>query len=142
MVWYGGGCQITIEFICKGISMLFHSEKSYGGGGGWHCNYRVKLQVQVSQRFEIDLGPGPELDNKRKIKKSGSHSESPSECYSESHLKCHLENHMRKSCEYLPFGLDWMKKCENHHSNIFLLWGGSGALRVQHYGWLIDLKCM
>ena len=75
-------------------------------------------------------------------RKSGSHSESPSECYSESHLKCHLENHMRKSCEYLPFGLDWMKKCENHHSNIFLLWGGSGALRVQHYGWLIDLKCM
>ena len=49
---------------------------------------------------------------------------------------------MRKSCEYLPFGLDWMKKCENYHSNIFLLWGGSGALRVQHYGWLIDLKCM
>ena len=43
--------------------MLFHSEKfSGGGGGGWYCNYRVKLQV--SQRFEIDLGPGPELDNK------------------------------------------------------------------------------
>ena len=56
---------MTIEFICEEISMLFHSEKfSGGGGGGWHCNYRVKLQVQVSQRFEIDLGPGPELDNK------------------------------------------------------------------------------
>ena len=53
MVWYWGGegCQITIEFICKEISMLFQSEKFYGGGGGgggWHCNYRVKLQVQVS----------------------------------------------------------------------------------------------
>ena len=39
LVWYGlvgggGGCQITIEFICKGISMLFQSEKFYGGGGG------------------------------------------------------------------------------------------------------------
>ena len=33
--------------------------------GGWHCNYRVKLQVQISyQRFEIGLGPGPKLDNR------------------------------------------------------------------------------
>ena len=48
--------------------MLFCSEKFYGWvvGGGWrHCNYSYKLQVQVSyQRFEIDLGPGPELDRK------------------------------------------------------------------------------
>ena len=34
------------------------------GGWWWHCNYSYKLQVQVSYlRFEIDLGPGPELDN-------------------------------------------------------------------------------
>ena len=25
---------MTIEFICEEISMLFHSEKFYGGGGG------------------------------------------------------------------------------------------------------------
>ena len=40
---------MTSEFICEEIPMLFHSEKFYSGGGGrWHCNYRVKLQVQVS----------------------------------------------------------------------------------------------
>ena len=39
--------QMTIEYICEEISMLFHSEKFYGGGW-WHCNYRVKLQVPVS----------------------------------------------------------------------------------------------
>ena len=54
---------MAIEFICEEISMLFHSEKFYGGGW-WHCSYRVKLQVQVSQRFEIDPGPGPKLDKK------------------------------------------------------------------------------
>ena len=30
MVWYGGGCQMTGEFIHEEISMLFHSEKFYG----------------------------------------------------------------------------------------------------------------
>ena len=57
---------MTSEFIQEEISMLFCSEKFYGGGWWWHCNYSYKLQVQVSnQRFEIDLGPGPELDNKQ-----------------------------------------------------------------------------
>ena len=42
----------------------YSAQKSFMVGGWWiHCNYRVKLQVQVSQRFEIDLRPGPELDN-------------------------------------------------------------------------------
>ena len=31
------------------------------------CNYSFNLQVQVSLRFEIDLGPGPELDNNRML---------------------------------------------------------------------------
>ena len=48
------GSQMTNEFIHEEISMLFCSEKLYGGGG-WHCNYSYKLQVQVSYRFEIDL---------------------------------------------------------------------------------------
>ena len=42
----------------------YSAQKSFMGGGWWrHCNYSYKLQVQVSYRFEIDLGPGPELDN-------------------------------------------------------------------------------
>ena len=42
----------------------YSAQKSFMGGG-WcrHCNYSYKLQVQVSWRFEIDLGPGPEVDN-------------------------------------------------------------------------------
>ena len=40
---------MTIEFICEEISMLFHSEKFYGGGGGW-----VALQLQSQ-------APGPGL---------------------------------------------------------------------------------
>ena len=44
---------MTNEFINEEISMLFHSEKFLGsGGGGWHCNYSYK--VQVSKRFEIE----------------------------------------------------------------------------------------
>ena len=45
---------MTNEFIHEEISMLFHSEKflGSGGGGGWHCNYSYK--VQVSKRFEIE----------------------------------------------------------------------------------------
>jgi len=43
------GSQMTNQFIHEEISMLFCSEKFYGG---WvvveTCNYRVKLQVQVS----------------------------------------------------------------------------------------------
>ena len=49
---------MTNQFIQDEISMLFCSEKFHGGGGGgggWHCNYSYKLQVQVSQRFKIDL---------------------------------------------------------------------------------------
>ena len=43
LVWYYN------EFIHEEISMLFHLEKFLGsGGGGWHCNYSYKLQVQVS----------------------------------------------------------------------------------------------
>ena len=65
----------------------YSAQKSFMVGGWWwwwHCNYSFKLQVQVSQRFEIDLDietsrvhmeltwtqpgpdldrPGPELDN-------------------------------------------------------------------------------
>ena len=52
---------MTNQFIHEEISMLFCSVKFHGGW--WHCNYSFKLQVQVSWRFEIDLGPGPELDN-------------------------------------------------------------------------------
>ena len=44
---------MTSEFIHEEASMLFHSEKFLGsGGGGWHCNYSYK--VQVSKRFEIE----------------------------------------------------------------------------------------
>ena len=47
--------QMTIELICEKISMIFHSQKFYGGGGGgWHCISSYNLQVQVSLRFEID----------------------------------------------------------------------------------------
>ena len=60
---------MTNEFIHEEISMLFCSEKFYGGR---HCNYSNKLQVQVSYlRFEIDLGPGPELDNTRRKNQDG-----------------------------------------------------------------------
>ena len=35
----------TFLYVCKSLpeekSELFHSEKFAGGGGGWHCNYRV-----------------------------------------------------------------------------------------------------
>ena len=45
------GSQMTNQFLNEEISMLFCSEKFYGGGGGgWveTCNYSYKLQVQVS----------------------------------------------------------------------------------------------
>ena len=47
------------------------TENSWKVGGvvvwWWqHCNYSYKLQVQVPQRFEIDLGPGTKLDNKHR----------------------------------------------------------------------------
>ena len=42
------GSQMTNEFIHEEISLLFCSEKFHGGAGGWrHCNYRVKLKLQV-----------------------------------------------------------------------------------------------
>ena len=57
---------MTNQFIHEEISILFSSEK-FGGWWWWWVetsNYSYKLQVQVSyQRFEINLGPGPELDN-------------------------------------------------------------------------------
>ena len=64
----------------------YSAQKSFMvGGWWWHCNYSYKLQVKVSQRFEIDLDietfrvhmeltwtqPGPELDNIQNILLSG-----------------------------------------------------------------------
>ena len=48
------------------VFQCYSAQKSFMGGGGWrHCNYSYKLQVKVSKRFEIDLGPGPSLTTNR-----------------------------------------------------------------------------
>ena len=46
---------MTSKFIQEDISMLFCSEKFSGWVGG-------DIAI-IAKRFEIDLGPGPELDN-------------------------------------------------------------------------------
>ena len=60
-MWFGMGGQMTSEFICEENSILFHSSSNllpppyyssqliHPPHPWWrHCNYRVKLQVQVS----------------------------------------------------------------------------------------------
>ena len=50
LLWFGmrGGCQMTSEFLCEEISLLFHLEKFYG------CGWRVALQLYLQ-------APGPGL---------------------------------------------------------------------------------